>query len=264
MEKMYMLSADQYESLNKQKQGQENAMSGSGVEKKTEADDVKIAKLHDQMIRKKDASEIETEKKWNELGARLKPILSTAQVQRDEILNQFPAKFHAQASFILNILSRLPKVSFKDTQLLIDGEPLSDTLFQIVTDIIRNDIKGVESVIRKLRTSEDDWDVPFDSFSDTLRGYLQKDGTLEELQSKNKSSFGTPLSSTPIKVETGPTTQSKRRKKQISPEASLGDVLQGPLKTNESSNSKKKKKKQKNQDGKGRQNQGKKWQWQSY
>ena len=29
-----MLSADQYESLNKQKQGQENAMSGPGVKKK--------------------------------------------------------------------------------------------------------------------------------------------------------------------------------------------------------------------------------------
>ena len=56
---MYMMSEDQFESMNKEKKNVENVpMEGGG---KTEADDVKIAKLHDTMIRKQDAKQIKSD-----------------------------------------------------------------------------------------------------------------------------------------------------------------------------------------------------------
>ena len=160
----------------------------------------------------------------------------------------------------MNILNRLPKVTFNTSQLLIDGNPLPDSLFQVVSDIMRNDIKGVENVIQKLRTSDDDWDVPFDSFSNTLRGYLQKDGSLEELKTENKSSFATPMASTPIKVNDKPNTRSKRIKRQTSPEISSENKLDQSKVSKELNKTKKKKKNPKKQYGKGGQVQFKGWQ----
>ena len=171
---MYMMSADQYDSMNKEKKNDEGELSMEGGGK-TEGDDVKIAKLHDMMIRKQDAKQIKTDKHWSDLGARLKPILSSVQDEKKEILKQFPDTAHAQVEFILNILNRLPKVSLTNTQLLIDGQALSDPLKKVISDIMKNEIKGVENVIQKLRTSDDDWDIPFESFSNTMQEYM-KDG----------------------------------------------------------------------------------------
>ena len=170
---MYMMSEDQFESMNKEKKNVENVpMEGGG---KTEADDVKIAKLHDTMIRKQDAKQIKSDRHWSDLGARLRPILSSVQEEKKEILKQFPVETHTQVEFILNILNRLPKVSLNNTQLMIDGQPIQDPLKKVISDIMKNEIKGVENVIQKLRTSDDDWDIPFESFSNTMQEYM-KDG----------------------------------------------------------------------------------------
>ena len=168
-----MMSEDQFESMNKEKKNVENVpMEGGG---KTEADDVKIAKLHDTMIRKQDAKQIKSDRHWSDLGARLRPILSSVQEEKKEILKQFPVETHTQVEFILNILNRLPKVSLNNTQLMIDGQPIQDPLKKVISDIMKNEIKGVENVIQKLRTSDDDWDIPFESFSNTMQEYM-KDG----------------------------------------------------------------------------------------
>ena len=179
MEKMYMMSEDQFESMNKEKKNVEDAPmdGGGGGGKKPEADDVKIAKLHDTMIRKQDAKQIKTDKHWSDLGARLRPILTSVQEEKKEILKQFPVESHTQVEFILNILNRLPKVTLNNTQLMIDGQPLQDPLKKVISDIMKNEIKGVENVIQKLRTSDDDWDVPFESFSDTVQEYLKDDAS---------------------------------------------------------------------------------------
>ena len=239
---MYMMSADQYDSMNKEKKNDEGELSMEGGGK-TEGDDVKIAKLHDMMIRKQDAKQIKTDKHWSDLGARLKPILSSVQDEKKEILKQFPDTAHAQVEFILNILNRLPKVSLTNTQLLIDGQALSDPLKKVISDIMKNEIKGVENVIQKLRTTDDDWDVPFESFANTMQEYLKEDD----------ASGSIPKQRSPIKTraKTKGETRVKNLQKRTYQERSPRTILQN-MSYSEQGRSRKRKK----QDGSGSQGKG--------
>ena len=269
---MYMMSADQYASLNKEKTGYEsNSMEGAG---RTEPADIKIAKLHDQLIRKQDVKKIKSDKQWAELGARLRPILSSVQEANKDVLKQFPENQHAEVQFVLSVLNRLPKVTISSSELFIDGQPLPDSLIKIIKDINDNGIKGVEGVIQKLRTKEDDWDIPFESFSKTLETYLGNEKG-ETSGQGNVASAATPFHS-PAKSESTPKpspVKTMSSPKRDTPKAS-------PIhKTRSTSSASKKKesppvdttlspgsyrpparkKKQKKQDGKGR-SQG----WESY
>ena len=67
------------------------------------------------------------------------------------MLKQFPSTHQDQAQFVLSFLSRLPKVTLSSNHLMIDGQATKDSLVEIVMDIMRNDIKGVESLIQFLR-----------------------------------------------------------------------------------------------------------------
>ena len=273
---MYMMSADQYASLNKGKTEYENnSMEGAG---RTEPADIKIAKLHDQLIRKQDIKKIKSDKQWAELGARLKPILSSVQEANKDVLKQFPEKDHAEVKFVLSVLNRLPKVTISSSELFIDGQPLPDSLTKIIKDINANGIKGVEGVIEKLRTREDDWDIPFESFSKTMENYLGNEGgetssqgnvasAITPFQSPAKASpvktvasgitpFQSPAKASPVKTMSTPkaspvhkTRSTTKSKKKELP----------PVETNQSPGSYRSPARKKKQDGRGR-SQG----WESY
>ena len=116
-----------------------------------EANDVKLAKLQDAFIRKQDAKKIKENRDWDQLASQLKPIFSAQQGDIQEMLKPFPETQRDQAKLVLNLLSRLPKVTLSQKQLLIDGQPLADSLNTIVRDILKNDVRGVESLIQVLR-----------------------------------------------------------------------------------------------------------------
>ena len=252
---MYMMSADQYASLNKEKTGYEsNSMEGAG---RTEPADIKIAKLHDQLIRKQDVKKIKSDKQWAELGARLKPILSSVQEANKDVLKQFPENQHAEVQFVLSVLNRLPKVTISSSELFIDGQPLPDSLIKIIKDINDNGIKGVEGVIQKLRTKEDDWDIPFESFSKTLETYLGNERG-ETSRQGNVASAATPFHSTentpkpsPVKTMSSP----KRDTPKASPihkTRSTTKKESPPVDTTQSPGSYRSPARKKKQDGKGR------------
>ena len=118
--------------------------------------DVKLAKAVDSYVRKRDEKKIKEHQDWEKLSSRLKPILSGSQKEIEEIMNQFPNHQRPDAQFILSILSRLPKVVLTPKRLLIDGTPMEDSLVAIVDDILKNNVKGMESLIQVLRRKRKD------------------------------------------------------------------------------------------------------------
>ena len=138
MDKMILMPAEEYKAMKKM-----------GAEE--EASDVKLAKFQDSFIRKQDAKRIEDDQNWQRLSSRLKPIFSTQQEDIQEMLKPFPSRQREEAKLVLNLLARLPKVTLSKEQLLVDGQPMRDSLLTIVRDIMRNDVRGVESLIQALR-----------------------------------------------------------------------------------------------------------------
>ena len=138
MDKMILMPAEEYKAMKKM-----------GAEE--EASDVKLAKFQDSFIRKQDAKSIEDDQNWQRLSSRLKPIFSTQQEDIQEMLKPFPSRQREEAKLVLNLLARLPKVTLSKEQLLVDGQPMRDSLLTIVRDIMRNDVRGVESLIQALR-----------------------------------------------------------------------------------------------------------------
>ena len=138
MDKMILMPAEEYKAMKKM-----------GAEE--EASDVKLAKFQDSFIRKQDAKRIEDDQNWQRLSSRLKPIFSTQREDIQEMLKPFPSRQREEAKLVLNLLARLPKVTLSKEQLLVDGQPMRDSLLTIVRDIMRNDVRGVESLIQALR-----------------------------------------------------------------------------------------------------------------
>ena len=143
MDKMVLTPAEQY-----------RALKNGSNEPKKEASDVKMAKFQDSFIREQNAKKITEEQNWENVSSRLKPIFSSQQADVQKMLKSFPSNQQDQAKLVLNLLARLPKVSLSAEQLLVDGQPMTDSLTAIVRDIMRNDVRGVESLIQALRRGQ--------------------------------------------------------------------------------------------------------------
>ena len=233
MEKMYLIPHEEYHSLKE----------GKGSD---EPNDVKLAKFQDAYIRGRDGKDIKESRNWEQLSSRLKPILSTHQADLQEMLKQFPSAHQDQAQFVLSFLSRLPKVTLSPKHLMIDGQALNDSLVEIVMDIMRNDIQGVESLISFLRRGvQNDISMMtpfqslasnFPSLSNTLTGESTERKQLFA-SPKNKSSpkVGASSIKTPSRADTPqktPTPTKVQRtplgKVQHSPRTPLGKVQHSP------------------------------------
>ena len=143
MDKMVLMPAEQY-----------RALKNGSNEPKKEASDVKMAKFQDSFIREQNAKKITEEQNWENVSSRLKPIFSSQQADVQKMLKSFPSNQQDQAKLVLNLLARLPKVTLSAEQLLVDGQPMTDSLTAIVRDIMRNDVRGVESLIQALRRGQ--------------------------------------------------------------------------------------------------------------
>ena len=142
-----MMNIDQYNAMKEKISEDSGTMKGGG---KMEADDVKIAKRHDAYVRQQNMEKIREDKDWSDLGARLKPILSSYSEENKEILSQFPANSQLQVQTILNIVTKLPRVAILDKKIAVDGRPMGNVV-DIVKDIMENGIRNVEGVIETLR-----------------------------------------------------------------------------------------------------------------
>ena len=139
---MMLMPAEEYKALKK----------SSGEEKPSkEASDVKLAKFQDAFIREQEVKKIKEDQNWERMASRLKPILSTQQSDLQELFKRFTSPEREQAGFVVSLLARLPKVTLTADRLLIDGQPVPDSLVTIVRDIMKNDVRGVESLLRVLR-----------------------------------------------------------------------------------------------------------------
>ena len=181
---MYLVPQDEYQFL---KEGKDSLK---------EASDVKVAKLQDAYIRKRDEKEVRENKNWEQLSSRLKPILSVHQAGLQELVKEFPETHQDQAQFLLTILSRLPKVTFSSKRLFIDGQPLKDDIIEIVNDMLNNGIHGVESLISFLRRERDYGEMTFHSTASTPR--QKKSASM--LSSKSSVFMSPKASSSPLKI----------------------------------------------------------------
>ena len=174
MEKMYLVSEDQYRHLRPNVPNESSTpMTGSGAN--TVNDDVKIEQMHDAFVRASDAKKISQDKAWGSLTNRLKPLLGSYETASKELLQSFPADKRDQVEFIVQMLAHLPRVSLTSNQLKIAGKPVADSLKTIVGDIL-NHVTNVEDVIGMLRgehLDSDDESSIFESFADTIREFEQ-------------------------------------------------------------------------------------------
>ena len=190
-----MVPADEYSSKRSEKPEmpvkpspeQIPEMTGSGLKKEVEGDDVKLMKLYDKMVKARGAKQLKEQKRVNDLQSRLKPILGSYVSDSKDLLKNIPKDKLPQAEFILSVLTRLPKVSLNEKRLLIDGEAMSEPVDVILRDILESGIFGVRSLIQRLRTKdeeEEDSTSAFESFGDTMHEFM-------------KSTKKSPVTSTP-------------------------------------------------------------------
>ena len=176
--------------------------------KKNVSDDVQLAEFQDAFIRKQDKKKNLEEKNMSDFAKKIKPLLAGNITNMEEVLKAFTGDEQIVAQNILNILARIPRVSFNNNKLLIDGEAVKDDLVQIIKEMMQNDVNGAESVIQILRGklsgnsgrrrgTNDDSDMPFArSFDETLVPYLASGGFSNEA---GASGFSLPVhQSTPM------------------------------------------------------------------
>ena len=221
MDKMYMMNVDQYNAV----KGGAASMQGQGGERK-DPDDVAILKKHDAYVRNLNQEKIKEDKNWAELGARLKPILSTYAKETSEIVNSFPVERQMQVQTILDILTKIPKVTIADKKISINGSLMNESARQVVNDMLENNVYDPTSLIKILRgkgqvkkakeEEEEDEEEDSEDFED---GFLSMDQTVTPGRSRSKSPQKT---STPI--------ENRSRARQRKPDIPLTGPF-SPIKT---------------------------------
>ena len=115
MEKMYLVSEDQYRHMKMSDANEPNVpMKGSGAN--TISDDVKIDQMHDAFVRATDAKKISQDKAWGSFTDRLKPLLGSYETASKELMQSFPPGKKDQVEFIVQVLAHLPRVSLSSNQ----------------------------------------------------------------------------------------------------------------------------------------------------
>ena len=136
MEKMYLIPSDKYNSMNH----------SSGKKVENLPDDVKIKLLNDEKMKKKAVEKLKKEKTL----ASLQPLLALQSANIADVLKKIPVDKQVQANFLLQMISRLPKLSIVRNRITIDGEPLREEADQIVEDMIDNGITNTKAIVKAL------------------------------------------------------------------------------------------------------------------
>ena len=145
MEKMYLVPTEEYQSL--KGQGADKKMASSSKE----PSDVSVTKYQDAYIRQEDQKQIQDKQSYDSFLQKVKPLFSSFNNDLSEILQGFSDSDQVPARFIIDFLLRLPRVSVNKNVLYIDGQAIHDSFSNVINDILRNNVKGVESLINALR-----------------------------------------------------------------------------------------------------------------
>ena len=146
MEKMIMISSDQYNDMKRRS----NKTNKDVNEKKSEAADVTVTKMNDEYVKQTAIKKNKAEHDMEEFSKRMKPLLSLHLNDIDEIMKHIPPDQKTQADFLIQVLSRLPKVSLSKNHILIDHEPMIKKASDVIKLMIDNGIKGTKSIINAM------------------------------------------------------------------------------------------------------------------
>ena len=112
---------------------QENNASSSSTLTSKDPPDIQDRKLIDSKL-KESAIEVNKEKRdAQNMRKKLKPLLRMHNEQILEVIRNLEVGKQVPAQFILQVLTRLPKVTILRNRLLIDGEPLEEKASNIVS-----------------------------------------------------------------------------------------------------------------------------------
>ena len=207
---MRLVHPDRLVSPSTSDSGKQKEVQNYNIPGQKKSADVQLAELQDAFIRKQDRKKNQEERNMSDFAKKLKPLLAQNVSNMDEVLKAFTGNDQIVAQNILNILARIPRVSFSKNKLLIDGEAVKEDLVQIIKDMMQNNINGAESVIQVLRgkmnknfgweEDDDDYSVPFArSFDETLIPYLAGTEAGAKRKTPGKGSMRPPVhQSTPM------------------------------------------------------------------
>ena len=236
---MIMVSAERLESLKKGKMNHPN----DGKREKQQPDDVKLKLLYDEQMRKDGREKHENEKNLNK---QLQPLLALQSANMGEVLKSIPHDKQVHGNYILQILSRLPKLSIVRNHITIDGEPLKESASQIVNEIIANGITGTKKVINSMRNSKPTTparlsktrggdDTTYHSFSEEMEPLFRSmkdeeeddEESIPNLSKESESSYASPKATS---------TPQKRKRSITTPSPTKRIVRKGTTKTTPSKN----------------------------
>ena len=189
---MIMMNADQYNQIKKEDKTS-----------KKDAPDIEEKKFYDNRLkkeaRKKNRDE-ETNRKFNE---KIKPLFALYNSDLEQVLKKINPGKKPQANFVLQVLTRLPKVSINQDRLMIDGEPMKEPASRIVTSIVDNGVTGTQSIIKAMQAkSKRKRRNPTVSPSSTMTSVSSSPTTLSSTRNDETSFMSVKDGSPPKKTST--------------------------------------------------------------
>ena len=219
MEKVYMIPEDQYISMKNNKDDQEGGALFSTKSK--DPPDVQMKLFHDEHSKNQ-------ARRWNKeaenANKRIQPLLALHSSHIEEVIKNIPDNQRANANFVLQVLSRLPKVAIVRNYIAIEGEALREPASTIVQDIIANGVVNSQKIIEamrkgKKRTAPASPRSNLPSLNETIDGSLGRtsaDSTFESFSDEinplvtSTAAASTPAASTPATSTPKPIIKRKR------------------------------------------------------
>ena len=145
-----MIPEDQY--INMKNNKNDDQEGGALLSSKSkESPEVQMKLFHDEHSKsqaKQWNKELETAENVNK---RIQPLLALHSSHIEEVIKNIPQNHQANANFVLQVLSRLPKVAIIRNHITIEGEVLREPASSIVQDIINNGVVSSRKIIEAMR-----------------------------------------------------------------------------------------------------------------
>ena len=222
-----MIPEDQYINM---KNNKNNDQEGGALlsSKSKEPPEVQMKLFHDEHSKNQ-------AKQWNKelqtaenVNKRIQPLLALHSSHIEEVIKNIPQNHQAHANFVLQVLSRLPKVAIIRNHITIEGEVLQESASSIVQDIINNGVISSRKIIEAMRqgkkrteslTPSRSNDTPSRSIDTSSRSGIPSLNSSSRRRATNSSTFQSfsevmnPLfASTPSSTSSRNNTQQPRRR----------------------------------------------------
>lgn len=154
MEKMMMVSMDEYNKMKKWPDPESASVSTPTSSLTKDPPDIAAKKLYDEKLRGDAIEKNRQERENQDFQKKLKPLLAIHNEHLLDVIKRLEPSKRVQAHYVLQVLSRLPKVSIMQDRILIDGEALAEKCHNIVSEIITNGVTGRKALIDALRAGK--------------------------------------------------------------------------------------------------------------